>query len=307
MKKPHSTKHPDRRGFTIVELVIVISVISVLASVLIPTFSGVVQKAQSAIDAVGDRYASIDDLYNSLNGGNEIHTHSFTYEQTADGHTLVCSCGTTQAEAHSAEANSPFCKCGHIVSPGVYSKEGGAYKSVLTWDQLCELYYSDGQFNLNYNFGDKDLLVALGSTETVIFKKDESLGLNSAKTVEVYYPSGIMAVEGYAFQDCTTLTKVVLPEGVTTINQYAFKGCTALKEISLPSSLKTIGSNAFRACSSLEHIIIPAKVETIGKYAFKSCTNLTIDCTAFESKLSGWNKDWHGGVKNIIWKQKSSH
>lgn len=301
MKKPHSTKHPDRRGFTIVELVIVISVISVLASVLIPTFSGVVQKAQSATDAVGDRYASIDDLYNSLNGKDEIHTHSFTYEQTADGHTLVCSCGTTQAEAHSAEANSPFCKCGHIVSPGVYSKEGGAYKSVLTWDQLCERYYSDGQFNLNYDFGDKDLLVALGSTEG---KNNKFTGLNSAKTVEVYYPSGITAVEGYAFQDCTTLTKVVLPEGVTTINQYAFFGCKKLKEVIIPTSVKSInekaffncdaltsvvlpnelnaiGKNAFRSCDTLQNIAIPASVLQIGQNAFKSCTNLTIDCTAF--------------------------
>lgn len=37
-----------KRGFTIVELVIVIAVIAILAAVLIPTFSGVVQKAKDS-------------------------------------------------------------------------------------------------------------------------------------------------------------------------------------------------------------------------------------------------------------------
>jgi type IV pilus assembly protein PilA len=36
----------NRKGFTIVELVIVIAVIAILAGVLIPTFSGIVKKAQ---------------------------------------------------------------------------------------------------------------------------------------------------------------------------------------------------------------------------------------------------------------------
>ena len=41
-------KKMNRKGFTIVELVIVIAVIAILAGVLIPTFSGIVKKAQDS-------------------------------------------------------------------------------------------------------------------------------------------------------------------------------------------------------------------------------------------------------------------
>ena len=41
-------KNTKKRGFTIVELVIVVAVIAILASVLIPTFSGVVTKAKES-------------------------------------------------------------------------------------------------------------------------------------------------------------------------------------------------------------------------------------------------------------------
>lgn len=41
-------KKMNKKGFTIVELVIVIAVIAILAAVLIPTFAGVVGKANNA-------------------------------------------------------------------------------------------------------------------------------------------------------------------------------------------------------------------------------------------------------------------
>ena len=41
-------KRNNKKGFTIVELVIVIAVIAILAAVLIPTFSGIVEKANKS-------------------------------------------------------------------------------------------------------------------------------------------------------------------------------------------------------------------------------------------------------------------
>ena len=46
-------KKSNKKGFTIVELVIVIAVIAILAGVMIPTFGGVIEKAnQSAVQQV---------------------------------------------------------------------------------------------------------------------------------------------------------------------------------------------------------------------------------------------------------------
>ena len=41
-------KKNNRKGFTIVELVIVIAVIAILATVLVPTFGGIIEKAQNS-------------------------------------------------------------------------------------------------------------------------------------------------------------------------------------------------------------------------------------------------------------------
>ena len=41
-------KKMNKKGFTIVELVIVIAVIAILAAVMIPTFSGIIEKAKES-------------------------------------------------------------------------------------------------------------------------------------------------------------------------------------------------------------------------------------------------------------------
>ena len=59
-------KKMNNKGFTIVELVIVIAVIAILAAVMIPTFSGIVEKANiSALEqkvSAGYKEAMAEDL-----------------------------------------------------------------------------------------------------------------------------------------------------------------------------------------------------------------------------------------------------
>lgn len=85
-------KKLNKKGFTIVELVIVIAVIAILAAVMIPTFSGMVEKAEEsnalstaknaytsilysvedgdiAVDGKIDAYIKVDNYYFSVDGG----------------------------------------------------------------------------------------------------------------------------------------------------------------------------------------------------------------------------------------------
>ena len=50
-------KRNNKKGFTIVELVIVIAVIAILSAVLIPTFTGIVDKAEATADLQNARNA----------------------------------------------------------------------------------------------------------------------------------------------------------------------------------------------------------------------------------------------------------
>ena len=83
-------KKMNNKGFTIVELVIVIAVIAILAAVMIPTFSSIVSKAQDSA-ALQKATAAYKEAYaNALSDGvidtsdsYEISDITFAFSQTA--------------------------------------------------------------------------------------------------------------------------------------------------------------------------------------------------------------------------------
>lgn len=88
-------KRMNKKGFTIVELVIVIAVIAILAAVLIPTFSGIVDKAKESAakqelvnnykeafaEAISDGYITADEAVTT--------DGDFTFTFGADGDTCA--------------------------------------------------------------------------------------------------------------------------------------------------------------------------------------------------------------------------
>ena len=110
-------KNNKKRGFTIVELVIVIAVIAILAAVLIPTFANVVKKAndskamQNARNAWIEYIAGLSDTELA-----KFATYNGTFEY-ADGHweikdgqftgkNLSATAATTYVVATTATTNS---------------------------------------------------------------------------------------------------------------------------------------------------------------------------------------------------------
>lgn len=110
-------KRMNKKGFTIVELVIVIAVIAILAAVLIPTFSGVIKKAnQSAVQQTAaalykEAYALdlADGTLNGQEGTTAIQTVAgkpVTYTASQSGDTITVNFSyTDSAKGYTATYN----------------------------------------------------------------------------------------------------------------------------------------------------------------------------------------------------------
>ncbi len=108
----------NKKGFTIVELVIVIAVIAILAAVLIPTFSNVVNKANESkalqevrnayIATIADELATPDTdddtIGNAVKSAAIIVSHNSKLVQiSTDGSCTIVSSGTASYKVESGK------------------------------------------------------------------------------------------------------------------------------------------------------------------------------------------------------------
>ncbi|MCR5693722.1 MAG: type II secretion system GspH family protein [Clostridia bacterium] len=83
-------KKMNKKGFTIVELVIVIAVIAILAAVLIPTFSNVIQKANKSAQMQEVKNALTNYMANIADSGETIQAGLvFCYDEDNKADTLT--------------------------------------------------------------------------------------------------------------------------------------------------------------------------------------------------------------------------
>ena len=111
----------------------------------------------------------------------------------------------------------------------------------------------------------------------VLFSKDMSTLLvypagNKRSTYIV--PDGVTEIGNYAFDRCTSLSKVQLSNGLTKIGDDAFSDCKSLTEITMPDSVTEIGSFAFYRCTSLSKVKLSNGLTEIGSFAFSDCKRL---------------------------------
>ena len=113
-------KKLNKKGFTIIELVIVIAVIAILAAVLIPTFSNVIKNANasSAMQAAESAYIEalaivMEDGNISANESATINGFTFTWTDSDN-----CTCTYSAANAGSGNGNEAYAKYDYTVKAG---------------------------------------------------------------------------------------------------------------------------------------------------------------------------------------------
>ena len=71
----------NKKGFTLIELIVVIAILAILAAIAIPTFSGITSEADAKVDLANARnLATAINAYNNLNPGSEISSIAATEE-----------------------------------------------------------------------------------------------------------------------------------------------------------------------------------------------------------------------------------
>ena len=86
-------------------------------------------------------------------------------------------------------------------------------------------------------------------------------------------PSGVTAIDDYAFSGCSNITSITLPDGLTSIGDGAFSSCDRLESISIPNSVTYIGGGAFQF-SALKSVVIPEGITSIGDFTFRNCSSM---------------------------------
>ena len=78
------SKKNNKKGFTLMEMLIVVAIIVILIAIMIPTFNGQLEKTREAADAANIRATYAELMVDYLNDGGE-QTDTVTLQQTGDG------------------------------------------------------------------------------------------------------------------------------------------------------------------------------------------------------------------------------
>lgn len=278
----------SKKGFTVVELVIVIAAIAILAAVLIPTFSAIIKEANDS--AAESELRQIKTLIETELA--DDNSWEFTYgedkkvqiNKNEDGK-LWQKYVTSLADALNAcpalDAYGSFTQ--NNSSDLTYKTKSGVGEAV--WSDIVGLPVFLQEFwkGIGFTLNEDRVSYSITSTTYVI---------NALADIELpseYDGMPITRIGDGAFKDANHLKSVVIPEGVEIIDASAFEGCVNLEEATIPSSVKYIGLRAFVGCTSLRKLHYNGTADNwkdLGKrssshwYPFKDydieCTDTTI-------------------------------
>ena len=177
-------RNTNKKGFTIVELVVVVAVIAILAAVLIPTFSGVIAKAnlsadQSAVRNINMILAAAEDKPETTTDVEELlaanNYNVKGYTPLSSNHSFVWDKETNQVLLYShTEGKVVFPEGYKGTKWEVLTSTAAAYVNADTADKVIEAAANGGVINIT-----KDTALT-GTTPALTITKDTTVELGNA-------------------------------------------------------------------------------------------------------------------------------
>ena len=187
---------------------------------------------------------------------------------------------------YNGESDVHRCTYPGNVKPGAVAGNGHYYEPL--WPSSGMYGIKITSINITYTDGTKERifddnvkLAFWGSTVDDLNKDEEILdsgypNLSASKGLKYTDYQNGLAVSGIG--TCTDI-EIVIPEkyngkSVLAVQDFAFQGNTQITKISFPKTLRSIGKFAFDGCGLIEIITVPDAVTFIGAYAFRGCESL---------------------------------
>jgi prepilin-type N-terminal cleavage/methylation domain-containing protein len=260
----------NKKGFTLIELIVVISIIGILLSVAVPKFISYAERSK----IVADQYnISILNRITSLYYITNTSLNPFK-DDTKNNEELIgvlVSSGyiTSIIQPQSEDATFTWL----FDEEEWYLMYSDSFYTITLVDGLSMSSYLLGAWNGSetYSGTSKDVVIPRSLDGTVI----TNIGQNTFKyigliAIAFQEGSGITRIHGHAFEN-NDLSSIIFPDFLERIDGRSFFG-NNLTEIELPDSLSTIEQKAFDKNEDLNKIKIGSNV-SIGNKAFGEFTD----------------------------------
>ncbi len=254
-------KKSNKSGFTLIELIVTIAIVTILSLILLVTISSYVKEAEYVTDTMNLRTLNnITSYYritlNEFDPFNDELNSSEDLMNILVEEDLLLSPLSTQTN-ETVFLWSFDSQTWHFI-------ENESFYTIIEGDGVT--VNNTGRLQGSYMGSEKDVLLLNELSGKKIKEIYQDVFKNSGLTSFVFgTPSEVTRIHARAFYN-NELSSIVFPETLKRIDLWAFKD-NNLTEIVLPDGLNTVEQNAFQG-NNITKITIGSQVTSIGTSAF---------------------------------------